>query len=94
MKRILISVLGFRTPGCSRRPGKINVVATLADFGSIAEQMAGDKVKVTSLARGTEDSHFVDARPNHVVTLNKADLLLEGARIGGRLVAPLVNSAR
>jgi zinc/manganese transport system substrate-binding protein len=74
---------------------KLNVVATLADFGSIAEQIGGDKVKVISLARGTEDPHFVDARPSHITTLNKADVLLEGGlelEIGW--LPPLVNSAR
>jgi len=74
---------------------KLNVVATLADFGSIAEQIGGDKVKVTNLARGTEDPHFVDARPSHINTLNKADVLLEGGlelEIGW--LPPLVNAAR
>jgi len=74
---------------------KLNVVATLQDFGSIAEAVGGDKVKVTSLARGTEDPHFVDARPNFIVTLNKADVLLEGgAELEIGWLPPLVNSAR
>src|SRR6266850_935081 len=79
----------------SSAQAKLNVVATLPDFGSIAEQIGGDKVKVTSLARGTEDPHFVDARPSHITTLNKADVLLEGGlelEIGW--LPPLVNSAR
>src|SRR5689334_6998996 len=74
---------------------KLNVVATLQDFGSIAESIGGDKVKVTSLARGTEDPHFVDARPNFIVTLNKADVLLEGgAELEIGWLPPLVNNAR
>ena len=32
---------------------KLNVVATLPDYGSIAEEIGGDKIKVTSLAKGT-----------------------------------------
>jgi ABC-type Zn uptake system ZnuABC Zn-binding protein ZnuA len=39
--------------------------------------IGGDKVKVTSIARGTEDPHFVDARPSFVRTLNQADMLIE-----------------
>ena len=42
---------------------KLNVVATITDFGAIAQEIGGDKVQVTSIAKGTEDSHFVDARP-------------------------------
>ena len=34
---------------------KLNVVATLPDYRAIAEEIGGDKVKVTSLAKGTED---------------------------------------
>src|SRR6267143_5056779 len=89
----VLSICGMLVAGTAQ--AKLNVVATLADFGSIAEEIGGDKVKVTSLARGTEDSHFVDARPSHVVTLNKADLLLEGgADLEVGWLPPLVNSAR
>src|SRR3954447_21937497 len=57
---------------------KLNVVATITDFGAIAQAIGGDKVKVTSVAKGTEDSHFVDARPSFVRVLNQADILIEG----------------
>src|SRR5882724_722738 len=74
---------------------KLNVVATLPDFGAIAEEIGGDKVKVTSIARGTEDAHFVDARPSNVRVLNQADVLIEGgaeSEIGW--LPPLVAGAR
>ena len=57
---------------------ELNVVASLPDFGSIAEAIVGEAVKVTTIARGSEDPHFVDARPSFVRVLNKADLLIEG----------------
>src|SRR6185369_14878912 len=74
---------------------KLNVVATLPDFGAIAEEIGGDKIKVTSIARGTEDQHFVDARPSYVGILNQADVLIEGgADLEIGWLPPLVNSAR
>ena len=74
---------------------KLNVVATLPDFGAIAEEVGGDKVKVTSIARGTEDQHFVDARPSYVRVLNQADVLIEGgAELEVGWLPPLVNGAR
>src|SRR5258705_4585882 len=74
---------------------KLNVVATLPDFGAIAEQIGGDKVKVTSIARGTEDPHFVDARPSFITVLNKADVLIEGgAELEIGWLPPLVSGAR
>jgi zinc/manganese transport system substrate-binding protein len=73
----------------------LNVVATLPDFGAIAEAVGGDKVKVTSLAKGTEDPHFVDARPSFVRVLNRADVLLEGgAELEVGWLPPLIQGAR
>lgn len=74
---------------------KLNVVATLPDFGAIAQEIGGDKIKVTTLARGTEDPHFVDAKPSFIRVLNQADILLEGgAELELGWLPPLVNNAR
>src|SRR5467141_4008296 len=74
---------------------KLNVVATLPDFGAIAQEIGGDKIKVTTIARGTEDQHFVDARPSYVRVLNQADVLIEGgAELEVGSLPPLVNGAR
>jgi zinc/manganese transport system substrate-binding protein len=74
---------------------KLNVVATLPDYGAIAEAVGGDQVKVTSLARGTEDPHFIDARPSYIRVLNQADVLLEGgAEMEVGWLPALVNNAR
>lgn len=74
---------------------KLNVVATLPDFASLAEEIGGDKVKVTSLARGTEDAHFVDAKPSFIRVLNQADVLIEGgAELELGWLPPLVQNAR
>jgi len=74
---------------------KLNVVATIPDYGAIAEEVGGDKVKVTAIARGTEDQHFVDARPSYIRVLNQADVLIEGgAELEIGWLPPLVNGAR
>ena len=57
---------------------KLNVVATLPDLASIAKEIGGDKIDITTLARPTEDPHFVDAKPSYIVKLNHADVLIEG----------------
>jgi len=73
----------------------LNVVATLPDFGAIAQAIGGDKVKVTSIAKGTEDPHFVDARPSYIRVLNQADVLIEGgAELELGWLPPLVDTAR
>jgi zinc/manganese transport system substrate-binding protein len=74
---------------------KLNVVATIPDFGAIAEEIGGDKVKVTTICRGSEDAHFVDARPSFIRVLNQADVLVEGgAELEIGWLPALVNSAR
>ncbi len=57
---------------------KLEVVATTPDFGSIAAAIGGDHVSVTTLAKPTEDPHFVDAKPSFIVKLTRADALVEG----------------
>jgi zinc/manganese transport system substrate-binding protein len=57
---------------------KLNVVATTTDFAAIAKEIGGDKIELTTLAKPTEDPHFVDAKPSFIVKLNHADVLIEG----------------
>src|SRR3989442_10642107 len=93
--RVLILGLATVLSGALPAQAKLNVVATLPDYGAIAQAIGGDKVKVTSIARGTEDPHFADARPSFVTVLNKTDLLLEGGlELEVGWLPPLVNSAR
>lgn len=74
---------------------KLNVVATTADFGSIASEIGGDRIEVTTLARPTEDPHFVDARPSFIVKLNRADAVIEGgAELEIGWLPPLLDGAR
>jgi len=74
---------------------KLSVVATTPDLAAVASAVGGDKVSVLALAKPTEDPHFVDARPNHIVTLNRADALIEGgAELEIGWLPPLVEGAR
>jgi zinc/manganese transport system substrate-binding protein len=74
---------------------QLNVVATTSDLGSIAQEVGGDKVKVTSLAKGYQDPHFVEAKPSFVLILNKADLLVAiGRDLEIAWLPPLVTQSR
>jgi zinc/manganese transport system substrate-binding protein len=57
---------------------KLNVVVTTPDLAAVAKEVGGDQIEITTLARPTEDPHFVDAKPSFIVKLNKADALVEG----------------
>ena len=74
---------------------KLNVVATLPDFGSLAREIGGDKINLVVLAKATEDPHFVDARPSFVVSLRNADVLIDGgAELELGWLPPLLQNAR
>lgn len=74
---------------------KLNVVASTPDFGAIAQEIGGDKIELTTLAKPTEDPHFVDAKPSFIVKLNRADALVEGgAELEVGWLPPLVEGSR
>jgi zinc/manganese transport system substrate-binding protein len=74
---------------------KLNIVATTPDLAAIAEEIGGKQVSITTLARPSEDPHFVDAKPSFIVKLNKADALLEGgAELEIGWLPPLLEGAR
>ena len=73
----------------------IKVVATLPDLASLAREIGGDKVEVSAMAKPTEESHFVDARPSFVVQLRTADVLIDGgAELELGWLPPLLQNAR
>jgi ABC-type Zn uptake system ZnuABC Zn-binding protein ZnuA len=74
---------------------KLKVVATTPDLASIAREIGGNAVEVTALAKPTEDPHFVDAKPSHIVTLNRSDVLIEGgAELELGWLPPLLENSR
>ena len=74
---------------------KVNIVATLPDYASMAKELGGDKVKVMSLTKGTQDPHFVDAKPSFIIKMNKADLLiLTGLGLESGWLPKLITNSR
>lgn len=55
---------------------KINIVTTNPDLESLVKEIGKEKVAVKSLGKGYQNPHFVDPKPNYIIYLNKADLLL------------------
>ena len=54
----------------------LNVVATLPELADIASRVGGDRVKIDTLAHGSEDIHQVVMRPSLVPKLNRADAVV------------------
>jgi zinc/manganese transport system substrate-binding protein len=74
---------------------RLNVIATTPDIAAITRVIGGDQVEVTTLARPTEDAHFVDPKPSFIVKLNRADVLIEGgAELESAWLGSLLQGAR
>jgi zinc/manganese transport system substrate-binding protein len=94
MKKYLIGLMALAL-FASAAKAKLNIIATTEDFGSIAREIGGDKVDVFTLAKPTEDPHFVDAKPSFIVKLNRADAVIEGgAELEVGWLPPLLDGAR
>src|SRR5689334_22970973 len=93
LKLLLLFVLAL--PGGAFAQGKLNVVATTEDLGSLAREIGGDKVSVTSLAKGYQDPHFVDPKPSFILAVSRADLLIVvGRELEIGWLPPLLTSSR
>src|SRR6266567_3644816 len=56
--KCILSIAVFFAAYVFSAQAKLNVVATLPDFASLAREVGGDKVDVTAMAKATEDPHF------------------------------------
>jgi len=98
MKKTLLLaavLLAFFSPAPARAARKLRVVTTLSDFASLAETIGGDRVEVSSLAKGYQDPHFVEPKPSFILKLHDADLLIvAGLELEIGYLPPLLDQAR
>jgi zinc/manganese transport system substrate-binding protein len=93
-KAVTIAVMAIAVTG-SAASAQLRVVATTPDLASVAREIGGSRVNVVALAKPTEDPHYVDAKPSHIVTLNRADALIEGgAELELGWLPPLLENSR
>ena len=95
---LLLAVAGtalLPRPAVAPPLATITVVATTPDLASLVREIGGTEVDVKALAKPTEDPHFVDAKPSLIVTLNRADMLIDGgAELEIGWLPALLESAR
>jgi zinc/manganese transport system substrate-binding protein len=58
------------------RAAEVQVVATLSVYASLAQEVGGDRVDVSFIARGDEDAHFIKPKPSYALMLKSADLFI------------------
>src|SRR5438552_15182783 len=73
----------------------LHVVSSIPTVGSLAKEVGGNRVEVESLGKGYQDPHFVEPKPNLMLVLNRADLLLHvGLELEIGWLPPLVLGSR
>lgn len=73
MTRLLaIAILAVALPA----QATLNILATVPEWAALAQELGGDKVKVTSATTALQDPHHVDARPSLIARARSADLLI------------------
>jgi zinc/manganese transport system substrate-binding protein len=54
----------------------LNVLSTVPEWAALAQEIGGDKLRVTSATTALQDPHHIDARPSLIARARSADLLL------------------
>ena len=54
--------------------GKVRVVTSTTDLADIVKTIGGDRVTVTSIARGNQDPHYVEILPSYMFKVKKANI--------------------
>jgi len=92
---ILTGLVAWATPTYARRVDPLRVVATLPDLADIVKEIGGDRVEVTAIARGKENTHAVPVKPSHLVAMSKADLFVQiGLSLESSYVPGLLEGCR
>ncbi len=74
---------------------RLKVVTTTSDLASITHDIGGDLVDVTSIGRGYQDPHFIEAKPSFLLLLRNADLLeAVGLELEIGWLPPLIDQSR
>lgn len=54
----------------------LNVLATVPEWAALAQEIGGDRIKVTSVTTALQDPHRIEARPSLIARARSADLII------------------
>jgi len=95
MKALLILLLPFFVPALANAAEPIPVVTTTADIAAIVKAIGGDRARVESIAKGTQDPHYVEAKPSYMRLMNRARMVFSiGLQLESGWLPLLVQGAR
>ena len=90
---VLITLVGLSLSSVAE--AKLNVVTTIPDLAVVVSEIGVDNVSVQSISKGTQDPHFIEAKPSYMVKVSRADLVVSlGLEIEIGWLPPILNGAR
>jgi zinc/manganese transport system substrate-binding protein len=94
MKRLFLFVI-LSLAAAAPSLAVVRIVTSLQDFASLADAVGGNRVETFAIAKGYQDSHFVDPKPSFALKLNRADLLIAaGLELEIGYLPPLIDQSR
>ena len=95
MKRIALFLAALSLIATTVGAAPLKVVTTIQDLASLTKEVGGDRVDVSSIARGYQDPHFVEPKPSFLLLLRNADLLeAVGLELEIGWLPPLLDQSR
>ncbi len=73
----------------------LKVVTTTTDLEALVRQVGKDKIEVSSISKGSQDVHQIEAKPSFMIRLRNADLVVsQGLELEAAWLGPLTVGAR
>ena len=72
----LFLVQGFHLKAKAGKGDSLRVLTTTTTLKSLVQKIGGSKIQVDSLTRGTQDPHFVEAKPSYMVKARRVHLVI------------------
>jgi zinc/manganese transport system substrate-binding protein len=77
MKLVTLALLAVNSMILARPAhAGLNVLTSTTDLRAIVQEIGGDPLTVDSIAKGTQDPHFVEAKPSFMLKASRADLMV------------------
>ena len=96
MKKNLLVIMLTALAFCAgRAEAKLNVVTTVPDLAVEVAEIGGDDVTVDSIAKGTQDPHYLEPKPSYMIKVSHADLVVAiGLELEIGWLPPILQGAR
>lgn len=91
---LLFFLLNTATVSLQAREKKVYVITTISTLADFTKQIGKDKIEVESLAKGTQDIHYVEPRPSFISKLRQADMVVINGLTLDIWVNPLLDAAK